>query len=283
MSSQQQVLITGGQGQLATDLIQVFNSSDTVALSHQQLDITQRSDVEAVLRHYKPDVVINAAAFTDVDKCEDQPVQARLVNSLGPENLVAVANKVDARVLQISTDYVFDGTLERPYIESDDTNPQSIYGQTKLQGEQAMRDRDLIVRTSWLCGSHGSNILKTIVALAQTDQPMRFVDDQTGHPSFTQDIAVTIKQLVEIEAQGTFHVTNQGPVSWYEFAYSILEMMGRRTHQLTPITTDQLDPPRPATRPTNSVLKNQALLTAGLTPPPHFRDTLPLLLKELCD
>tara|TARA_Y100001960_G_C14667427_1_gene824072 strand:- start:471 stop:1322 length:852 start_codon:yes stop_codon:yes gene_type:complete len=283
VSSQQQVLITGGQGQLATDLIQVFNSSDTVALSHQQLDITQRSDVEAALLHYKPDVVINAAAFTDVDKCEDQPVQARLVNSLGPENLVAVANKIDARVLQISTDYVFDGTLERPYIESDDTNPQSIYGQTKLQGEQAMRDRDLIVRTSWLCGSHGSNILKTIVALAQTDQPMRFVDDQTGHPSFTQDIAVTIKQLVEIEAQGTFHVTNQGPVSWYEFAYSILEMMGRRTHQLTPITTDQLDPPRPATRPTNSVLKNQALLTAGLTPPPHFRDTLPLLLKELCD
>ena len=283
MSSHQQVLITGGQGQLATDLIQVFNSSDTVALSHQQLDITQRSDVEAALRHYKPDVVINAAAFTDVDKCEDQPVQARLVNSLGPENLVAVANKVDARVLQISTDYVFDGTLERPYIESDDTNPQSIYGQTKLQGEQAMRDRDIIVRTSWLCGSHGSNILKTIVALAQTDQPMRFVDDQTGHPSFTQDIAVTIKQLVEIEAQGTFHVTNQGPVSWYEFACSILEMMGRRTHQLTPITTDQLDPPRPATRPTNSVLKNQALLTAGLTPPPHFRDTLPLLLKELCD
>ena len=151
MSSQQQVLITGGQGQLATDLIQAFNSSDTVALSHQQLDITQRSDVEAALRHYKPDVVINAAAFTDVDKCEDQPVQARLVNSLGPENLIAVANKIDARVLQISTDYVFDGTLERPYIESDDTNPQSIYGQTKLQGEQAMRDRDLIVRTSWLC------------------------------------------------------------------------------------------------------------------------------------
>ena len=283
MSSHQQVLITGGQGQLATDLIQVFNSSDTVALSHQQLDITQRSDVEAALRHYKPDVVINAAAFTDVDKCEDQPVQARLVNSLGPENLIAVANKIDARVLQISTDYVFDGTLERPYIESDDTNPQSIYGQTKLQGEQAMRDRDLIVRTSWLCGSHGSNILKTIVALAQTDQPMRFVNDQRGHPSFTQDIAVTIKQLVEIEAQGTFHVTNQGPVSWYEFAYSILEMMGRPTHQLTPITTDQLDPPRPATRPTNSVLNNQALLTAGLTPPPHFRDTLPLLLKELCD
>ena len=283
MSSHQQVLITGGQGQLATDLIQVFNSSDTVALSHQQLDITQRSDVEAALRHYKPDVVINAAAFTDVDKCEDQPVQARLVNSLGPENLIAVANKIDARVLQISTDYVFDGTLERPYIESDDTNPQSIYGQTKLQGEQAMRDRDLIVRTSWLCGSHGSNILKTIVALAQTDQPMRFVNDQTGHPSFTQDIAVTIKQLVEIEAQGTFHVTNQGPVSWYEFACSILEMMGRPTHRLPPITTDQLDPPRPATRPTNSVLKNQALLTAGLTPPPHFRDTLPLLLKELCD
>ena len=283
MSKHQQVLITGGQGQLATDLVQVFNGSDTVALSHQQLDITQQSDVEAALRHYKPDVVINAAAFTDVDKCEAHPVQARLVNSLGPENLVAAAHKIGARVLQVSTDYVFDGMLERPYIETDDTNPQSIYGQTKLQGEQAMRYCDLIVRTSWLCGSHGSNILKTIVALAKTDQPMRFVNDQTGHPSFTQDIAVTIKQLVEIEAQGTFHVTNQGPVNWYEFAYSILEMMGRPTHQLTAITTDQLDPPRPAIRPANSVLNNQALPTVGLTPPPHFRDTLPLLVKELCD
>ncbi|MBG02007.1 MAG: dTDP-4-dehydrorhamnose reductase [Acidimicrobiaceae bacterium] len=282
MSKQQKVLITGGQGQLATDLIQVFNSSDTVALSHQQLDITQPTDVETALRHHKPNVVINAAAFTDVDKCEDHPVKAKLVNSLGPENLIAVAKQIDARVLQISTDYVFDGKLERPYIESDDTNPQSIYGQTKLQGEQAMRDHDLIVRTSWLCGSHGSNILKTIVALAQSDQPMKFVNDQTGHPSFTHDIAVTIKQLIEIEAQGTFHVTNQGPVSWYEFAYTILEMMGRPAHQVTPITTDQLDPPRPATRPTNSVLNNQALLAAGLTPPPHFRDSLPLLLKEIC-
>ena len=228
-------------------------------------------------------MVINAEVLTDVDKCEAHPGQARLVNSLGPENLVAAAHKIGARVLQVSTDYVFDGMLERPYIETDDTNPQSIYGQTKLQGEQAMRDCDLIVRTSWLCGLHGSNILKTIVALAKTDQPMRFVNDQTGHPSFTQDIAVTIKQLVEIEAQGTFHVTNQGPVNWYEFAYSILEMMGRPTHQLTAITTDQLDPPRPAIRPTNSVLNNQALPTVGLTPPPHFRDTLPLLVKELCD
>lgn len=283
MSNRQKVLITGGHGQLATDLAQVFNKADAVALSHEQLDVSQLHDVEAALQHYKPNMVINTAAFTDVDRCEDHVTEARSINSGGPENLVAAAERTNARVLQISTDYVFDGTLERPYIESDDTNPQSTYGRTKLEGEQAMREQDLVVRTSWLCGSHGSNILKTIIGLAQSGHPMKFVNDQVGHPSFTRDIAVTIKQLVEIEARGTFHVTNQGPVSWYEFAQTVLELMGRPSRQVTPITTEQLDPPRPASRPANSVLNNKALVDIGLTPPPDFRESLPLLLKELCD
>ena len=277
------MLITGGHGQLSTDLLQVFDPADTIALDHETLDISKAQEVEAALLHYKPEVVINTAALTDVDGCEGNVAQARLVNSQGPQNLVTAAQRTGARVVQISTDYVFDGTLDRPYIESDRTNPQSIYGQTKLEGELVMREEDLVIRTSWLCGIHGSNILTTIVGLAHRQKPMSFVNDQIGHPSFTKDVADTIQQLVELQAHGIFHVTNQGPVSWYEFAQTVLDLMGQPIHKVTSITTEELDPPRPAIRPANSVLKNAALVTAGLIPPPDFRETLPELLEALCE
>ena len=283
MTTGYKVLITGGDGQLSADLAQVFNNSDTVVLNREALDISRPQEVQTALLHYKPDVVINTAALTDVDGCQHNAEEARSVNSHGPQNLVEAAELVGSRVVQISTDYVFDGTLERPYIESDQTNPQSIYGQTKLEGERAMRDEDLIVRTSWLCGIHGSHILKTIIHLAQTDTPMTFVNDQIGHPSFTNDVANTIQQLVDLQAHGIFHVTNQGPVSWHEFARTILNSMGRPPSQLSAITTEQLDPPRSAPRPANSVLNNEALTKAGLQPPPDFRDTLPTLLEVLCE
>ncbi|HAX06030.1 MAG TPA: dTDP-4-dehydrorhamnose reductase [Acidimicrobiaceae bacterium] len=283
MTAKHKILITGGNGQLSTDLAQVFESRDLVVLTREDLDISQPHQVQEALLHHKPEVVINTAAVTDVDGCEHNVEQAQLVNSQGPQNLVRAAQLTGARVVQISTDYVFDGALDRPYIESDETNPQSIYGQTKLAGEQAMRDTDLIVRTSWLCGLHGSNILKTIVRLAQTDKAMSFVNDQIGHPSFTNDVAVIVRQLVELEAHGVFHVTNQGSVSWYQFAKTILDLMGRPSEQLAEITSDQLEPSRPAPRPANSVLDNKALPTVGLSPPPDFRETLPKLLEVLCE
>jgi len=283
VTTKHKVLITGGHGQLSTDLAQVFKSQDPVVLSRAALDITEPHQVQEVLREHRPEIVINAAAFTDVDGCEHNAERAKLVNSQGPQNLVAAAQLIGARVVQISTDYVFDGALNRAYTECDQTNPQSIYGRTKLAGERAMRDSDLIVRTSWLCGLHGSNILKTIVQLAQTGKPMSFVNDQTGNPSFTNDVAATIQQLVEIEAQGIFHVTNQGAVSWYQFAETILALMGRPSEQLTAITSEQLEPPRPAPRPANSILDNSGLRKLGLEPPPDFRVTLPKLLEVLCE
>lgn len=282
MTTKQKVLITGGDGQLSTDLARAFESPDLIVLSRSALDITRPHEVQKVISYYKPDVVINAAALTDVDGCERNPEQAKLINSLGPQNLVSAAQQIGARVVQISTDYVFDGSLKRPYTEGDQTNPQSVYGQTKLAGERAMRDSDLIVRTSWLCGLHGSNILKTIVQLAQTGKPMSFVNDQTGNPSFTNDVAVTIQQLVDLQAQGIFHVTNQGSVSWYQFAETILGLMGRPSDQLKAITSEELEPPRPAPRPTNSILKNERLSRLGIEPPPDFRVTLPKLLEVLC-
>ena len=282
MSTEFKVLITGGHGQLATDLALTFDEADTLVLSREDLDISRPEAVDSIMLRYRPEIVINTAAWTDVDGCESNETKARSINSWGPKNVVASAQKCGARVVQISTDYVFDGLLDRPYVERDRTNPQSIYGQTKLEGELAMREQDLIVRTSWLSGLHGSNILKTIVNLASSETPMVFVDDQIGHPSFTRDIAVTIRELVHLQAHGIFHVTNQGAVSWFEFAQTILEHMGRPSTQVTAIASSELDPPRPAPRPPNSVLENSALQRAGLHPPPDFRETLPELLEVLC-
>ena len=282
MSTEFKVLITGGHGQLATDLALTFDAADTLVLSREDLDISRPEAVDSIMLRYRPEIVINTAAWTDVDGCESNETKARSINSWGPKNVVASAQKCGARVVQISTDYVFDGLLDRPYVERDRTNPQSIYGQTKLEGELAMREQDLIVRTSWLCGLHGSNILKTIVNLASSETPMVFVDDQIGHPSFTRDIAVTIRDLVHVQAHGIFHVTNHGAVSWFEFAQTILEHMGRPSTQVTAIASSELDPPRPAPRPPNSVLENSALQRAGLHLPPDFRETLPELLEVLC-
>jgi len=282
VSTEFKVLITGGHGQLATDLALTLDAADTLVLSREDLDISRPEAVDSIMLRYRPEIVINTAAWTDVDGCESNEAKARSINSWGPKNVVASAQKCGARVVQISTDYVFDGLLDRPYVERDRTNPQSIYGQTKLEGELAMREQDLIVRTSWLCGLHGSNILKTIVNLALSETPMVFVDDQIGHPSFTRDIAVTIRELVHLQAHGIFHVTNQGAVSWFEFAQTILEHMGRPSTQVTAIASSELDPPRPAPRPPNSVLENSALQRAGLHPPPDFRETLPELLEVLC-
>ena len=282
MSTEFKVVITGGHGQLATDLALTFDAADTLVLSREDLDISRPEAVDSIMLRYRPEIVINTAAWTDVDGCESNEAKARSINSWGPKNVVASAQKCGARVVQISTDYVFDGLLDRPYVERDRTNPQSIYGQTKLEGELAMREQDLIVRTSWLSGLHGSNILKTIVNLASSETPMVFVDDQIGHPSFTRDIAVTIRDLVHVQAHGIFHVTNHGAVSWFEFAQTILEHMGRPSTQVTAIATSELDPPRPAPRPPNSVLENSALQRAGLHPPPDFRETLPELLEVLC-
>ena len=282
MITRKRVLITGGGGQLATDLATAFPSMVTIVLKRGQLDVSRKADVHAAIQHYKPNVIINTAAFTNVDKCESNDGIAQSTNSYGVRNLVQAADQAGAQMGQLSTDYDFDGTLGRPYIESDITNPLSVYGKTKLEGEKAVREGDLLVRTSWLCVTHGSNILKTIIALAQQDKALTFVNDQIGHPSFTSDIALVISNLIDVEAKGTFHVTNQGAVSWFEFAQTVLNSMGRSPAQVSPTTTAELRPPRAAVRPANAALQNDALQWAGLPLAPHFQETLPRLVKDLC-
>ena len=281
MKNSPKILVTGGGGQLGQELKRELCYEHLIVLPRNQLDITNCEAVDLAVETHQPDVIINAGAFTAVDECESEPDVAYAANAIGPAHLVRAADRYGARVVQISTDYVFDGTQSRAYRETDKTNPCSEYGRSKLAGEQAMRPEDLIVRTSWLCGAHGSNLLKTVVSLASRGTPMAFVVDQVGHPSFTSDVASTIHDLVLKEANGIFHVTNQGIVSWYEFVKEILKALGKPTELVAAIRTEELIPQRAALRPANSVLDNLALREAGIPELPDFRESLPQVLGKI--
>jgi dTDP-4-dehydrorhamnose reductase len=275
------VLLTGAAGQLGRELQDGLGHHEVVALDRGQLDITDPTAVADAVRRTRPEVIVNAAAWTAVDDCEGDPDRADLVNGRAVHHLVTAAETVDARVVQVSTDYVFDGTLDRPYVEDDQTNPQSAYGRSKLLGEQATRPVDTIVRTSWVCGAHGPNMVKTILRLAESHPVLQFVDDQIGHPTFTVDLAAVMARLVDDELAGVFHVTNQGAVSWYTFAQEVLEAAGHDPSRVHPVSTADLRPPRPAPRPANSVLENAALRAAGIPLAPDHRESLARLVAVL--
>jgi dTDP-4-dehydrorhamnose reductase len=226
-------------------------------------------------------VVVHPAAWTAVDACEGDPDRAFRVNMLGTRHIAEAARRVDAHVVYVSTDYVFNGTKPEPYVEWDEPEPRSVYGQSKLGGERELDPGSTVVRTSWVCGYHGGNMVKTILRLAGEHDTLSFVDDQRGHPSFTEDLAVAIKQLVVERRPGLFHVTNQGAVSWFEFAQEVLRLSGQDPDRVKPISTADLDPPRAAPRPANSVLDNAALRLSGLRALADFREPLERLVKRL--
>jgi dTDP-4-dehydrorhamnose reductase len=184
-------------------------------------------------------------------------------------------------VCHLSTDYVFDGTKPDPYVEWDVPNPASMYGRSKYGGERELGPADTIVRTSWVCGEHGNNMVKTILRLASEHDQLSFVDDQRGHPTFADDLAAVVYRLVVEQRPGLFHVTNQGAVSWYEFAREVLAAAGDDPNRVRPIATAEFDPPRPAPRPANSVLDNAALRLAGLELAEDFRVPLARLVSRL--
>ena len=277
------VLITGAGGQLGVDLVEHCSAAgdDVTAADRSVVDITDADAVAALLDDVRPDVVINAAAYTAVDACETDVEGATAVNATAVGNLRSACDAVEAHLVQVSTDYVFDGTLDRPYVETDATNPQSVYGRTKLAGEIAAGDAAAVVRTSWVCGEHGNNMVKLILRLAGGDTPLAFVDDQRGCPTFTADLAPALRTLAVERRAGTFHLTNAGPVSWYEFVADILEAAGHDRGGVTPISTADLDPPRPAPRPANSVLDNAAWRSLGHAPLRDFRAPLAELVARL--
>jgi dTDP-4-dehydrorhamnose reductase len=277
-------LITGAGGQLGHDLASVCAEAgdEVVACSSSDLNLGDRDSVLSVITTVAPDVVLNAGAWTAVDACESDPDKAWRINALGPRHVVDAASRVGAHVVHVSTDYVFDGTKLDPYVEWDRTNPQSAYGRSKLGGELEVGryPASTIVRTAWVCGEHGNNMVKTVLKLAERPE-LAFVDDQRGSPTFTADLAVAIRRLAAERRPGTFHVTNQGAVSWYEFVRDILAAAGHDPGKVRPIKTEDLDPPRPAPRPANSVLDNAALRLSDLPLLPHYRESLDRLVDRL--
>ena len=278
------ILVTGAAGQLGRELVDVATGAghDVFAASRAELDVTKPEVVRAAVLREQPAVIVHAAAWTAVDACESDREKAMLHNGAATRFVVDAAREVGARVIYISTDYVFDGTKPTPYVEADVPNPQSVYGVSKLAGEQAVDTSiDTVVRISWVCGFHGANMVKTILRIAAQQDTLTFVDDQVGCPTFADDAAAMITRLATEARPGIWHVTNQGAVSWYEFAREVLLAAGHDPARVKPVRTRDLVPARPAPRPANSVLDNAALRTAGISLLDDFRVPLARLVSRL--
>jgi dTDP-4-dehydrorhamnose reductase len=276
-----QVLVTGAGGQLGHDVVEAFRGHEVLGLSHAQLEVTDRDAVLQVITSWRPQAIVHCAAWTAVDACESDPDRAYAANALAVRHVAEGARRVGAHVCHVSTDYVFGGDKPEPYNEWDEPGPRSVYGRSKLAGERELDVDATIVRTSWVCGEHGANMVKTILRLAAERDRLAFVEDQRGHPTFTEDLAAMIRKLVVDRRPGVFHVTNQGAVSWYEFAGAVMAAAGYDPARVAPIRTAELDPPRPAPRPANSVLDNAALRLSGVELLSDFREPLARLVKRL--
>ncbi|KFL16574.1 dTDP-4-dehydrorhamnose reductase [Geobacillus stearothermophilus] len=270
------VVVTGAKGQLGTDLVNILadRGYEVYGYGRNELDITNFDQVKQVISEVNPDVVIHAAAYTKVDLAESEPDQAFLINAYGTRNVVVSSEAVGAKLVYISTDYVFDGAVNAPYNEFAPTNPLSVYGKSKLAGEQFVRDlhsKFFIVRTSWVYGKHGNNFVKTMLKLAQERNELMVVNDQVGCPTYTVDLANCILELIQTEKYGIYHVSNSGHCSWYEFAKAIFEEAGIEV-KVNPCTTK--DFPRPAPRPAYSVFEHMALKLNGFSEMRNWREAL---------
>lgn len=251
------VVVTGAKGQLGSDLVEVLRGDhEVIGLDRGECDVADPGSKE-ILRTCRPDLVIHTAAYTDVDGCELNPQKAYRVNALGTKHVAEACKALDVPMVYISTDYVFDGKKGKPYTESDAPNPINIYGRSKLEGERFIRsllEPFYIIRTAWLYGRGGRNFVKTILQKAQRGEVVRVVDDQVGSPTYSRDLAKAMACLIEGAPFGTYHLTNSGSCSWYEFAERIFALAGLRGSDLIPIPSQELG--RPAPRPSYSVLAN---------------------------
>ncbi|MBS0157790.1 MAG: dTDP-4-dehydrorhamnose reductase [Nitrospira sp.] len=273
------IVVTGAQGQLGTDLRRVLQQHQVTGLDLPGFDLT-RQDCSKAIVDAAPEIVIHAGAHTDVDGAERAPALAMAVNADGTERVARAAAQAGARLIYVSTDYVFDGTGTRPYLETDSTNPAGVYGASKCAGEQralSCCENTLVVRTAWLYGLQGKNFVKTILQLAAERPSLRVVADQRGCPTYAEDLAGMISKLVAHPARGILHVTNDGHCTWHEFATEIVRLAGYRV-PVEPITT--ADMPRPAKRPAYSVLSAERLHQLGFTMP-SWQDGLQRFMNAL--
>lgn len=287
-----QILLIGSSGQLGRELQQTLPSDALVSVARDTLDLSQPDRIRQLILEIHPHVIINAAAYTAVDKAETETELAYAINAIAPAIMAKAANHIGATLIHISTDYVFNGRKGTFYQEDDDPNPLNVYGASKLAGEENIRqgcDRHLILRTSWVYGVHGKgNFVKTMLRIGADRPEVRVVADQVGTPTSARSIAEVITQLIPSletsEAMGTYHFTQSGVASWYDFAVAIFEEARRldfplEVERVAPIAT--ADYPTPAQRPLYSVLSTQKLSTWMATSFPHWRQELRQMLRDL--
>jgi len=285
------VLVTGAAGQLGQDMVLLLQKEghQVLGCDRQEMDITDLDQCMEVIGRFAPDAIIHCAAHTAVDAAESDIDSAYLINATGTRNVALAAERASAKLVYISTDYVFDGLGSQPYHEYDNTDPKSIYGKSKRAGEilaQSLSSKYFIVRTSWVYGKYGNNFVKTMLKLGQEKPLLKVVNDQKGSPTYTVDLARFLLELIQTEKYGVYHASNSEACTWYEFTEAILaearDILGLSfTAKLEPCGTEEF--PRPAPRPRNSVLEHLSIRTNGFQDLRPWREGLRDFLLELRD
>ena len=283
------VLVTGVKGQLGYDVVRELEKRqiEAVGVDVEEMDITDAAQVETVIRNVNPDAVIHCAAYTAVDAAEDNEELCRRVNAQGTENVAKVCQEMDLKMMYISTDYVFDGQGTRPWEPDDERDPLNVYGQTKYEGELAVEkyvEKFFIVRIAWVFGVNGKNFIKTMLNLGKTHDKLTVVNDQTGSPTYTYDLARLLADMIQTDKYGRYHATNEGICTWYEFACEIFRQAAKinpvyeKVH-VTPVDSSHY--PAKAKRPSNSRMSKEKLTQNGFEHLPSWQDALERYLKEI--
>lgn len=280
------ILVTGVKGQLGHDVVleAARRGIECVGADIDEFDITDAAQTMDFITRHAPDVVVHCAAYTAVDRAEDDPAACEAVNATGTENIVRAVRAIDAKMIYISTDYIFDGEGDRPFEVNDPAAPKSVYGRTKYMGEEAVRaslTKYFIVRISWVFGVNGGNFVKTMLRLAQKTKELRVVNDQIGSPTCTADLAPLLLDMAATDKYGVYHATNEGYCSWYEFAVKIFEYAGIDM-KVTGVTTEEYTAAK-AARPKNSRMSKASLTSAGFGLLPRWEDTLKRYVDEVKD
>jgi dTDP-4-dehydrorhamnose reductase len=275
------LLVLGAKGMLGTDMLQVWKSDEVIGADSAEADIRKAEDVRSLVGGVRPDWIVLAAAYTDVDGSEQNSDLAFAVNATGAENVARAASEFGARLFYVSTDYVFDGSSTVPYEPIDAIRPLNVYGASKAAGEQAVQRHArewCIGRTSWLFGAHGTSFPEKILKASESRKELKVVDDQVGSPTFTKDLAEGMLQLLHANVRGIVHITNAGTCSWLEFAQEVLRQAGRTSVRVIPVSSAAY--PRPARRPAYSVLSQGSLTQFGITMR-NWKATIPAYLMDL--
>lgn len=277
------VFVTGVKGQLGYDVMNELEKQglEGIGVDIDEMDITDADQVNKVIKEAAPDAVIHCAAYTAVDVAEDNEEICRKVNAQGTENIAKVCEELDIKMMYISTDYVFNGQGERPWEPDDEREPLNVYGQTKYEGELAIEEhvkKFFTVRIAWVFGVNGKNFIKTMLNLGKTHDHLTVVNDQTGSPTYTYDLARLLVDMIQTDKYGRYHATNEGLCTWYEFACEIFKQAGMDV-SVAPVSSDEY--PAKAKRPSNSRMDKSKLTANGFQPLPTWQDALSRYLKEI--